>query len=929
MDIGMNTASLFLTHFWGKAQPQSGSNGPSWHPLAYHALDVAACMGAILDAWPWALERIAAQAGIDPPTAQRWLLAVAAFHDLGKFADAFQAKAPEHWRMEAEWPTGVAKPVTESFDHGAFGLLLWERVNGAGLLGLAPMSHITPHDSQGRFGLWLRAACSHHGSPAFWKDDEARRYISPTSTRAAAEFVQALSVLFALDERAVMAADTNVGEGGIAPTETWLVAGLCILADWLGSNQRWFSYQRPEDFPTLAAYWTYAQAQAARAIKDAGIAPAAPAPSLGLGDLLPGSGQQLDLSPLQRAAQDLPLNDGPTLAILEDLTGAGKTEAALLLSHRMIAAGKAQGLYWALPTQATSNMLFERLKAAYLAMFSGDGPRPSLALAHGAVDLNDAFLDIIVNHSAADTGYHGDALSATAQCTAWLADDRRKTFMAQVGVGTLDQALLGVLPRWFNTLRLAGLAGKVLVIDEVHSYDAYTTGLTEALLSFQAALGGSAILLSATLTRAIKTRLIAAFARGLGVGTPPSAVAEAFPLISRFDGTGLDESAVASARGTRRDLPVQRLVSTDAAQERLLEAARSGLCAVWIRNSVQDAIDTVDALTAAAPELAGRIALFHSRFTLADRKAIEQAAIDRFGKSSVQEQRAGHILVATQVVEQSLDLDFDVMVSDLAPFDLLIQRAGRLQRHDRHWARPEPVLYLLSPEPIANPPGDWVNAFLPRTVRVYQDPALLWASARVALDGLNLCSDNPRLLLERAYGHADAPAALQPASDQAHGKEQAKSGLANSTKLNAHDGFAHDQRETWDDEGMPGSRLNDQETRVLRLGRWDGAVLRPWIAIDDPRCKGDSRRAWRLSEVAVPAHRFRDLNAPSRAMITAIAAARSTWAKRLREATATLPIVPLRETGDGAWSCTALDGRDRAVQLVYCPMRGLRTRALT
>lgn len=286
------------------------------------------------------------------------------------------------------------------------------------------------------------------------------------------------------------------------------------------------------------------------------------------------------------AAEEAKLG-GQSLAVIEDLTGAGKTEAGLILAHRLMAGGAAEGLYWALPTMATADALYARLQESYGRLFA-DAGRASLILAHSARDLNAVFTKSIFTPEAETEPRYGDAtaqdrddgLTASAACARWLADDRRKTFLADIGIGTIDQALLGVLPAKHQALRLAALCRRVLVIDEAHSYDPYMTRLMEVLIGFQGALGGSVIVMSATLTLEVRRRLAKAFAMGAGWGAV-QIKETAFPLATLITRGQLTERSLPSSRGTRRDLPVRRLDGEAAAIETLKTAAAEGLGAVW------------------------------------------------------------------------------------------------------------------------------------------------------------------------------------------------------------------------------------------------------------------------------------------------------------------------------------------------------------
>ena len=398
-------------------------------------------------------------------------------------------------------------------------------------------------------------------------------------------------------------------------------------------------------------------------------------------------------------------------------------------------------------------------------------------LAHSSRDFNDVFKKSLTLGPLEPERRYGPpreddgdgSETASAACVRWIADDRRKTFLADVGVGTIDQAVLGVLPSKHQAMRLVGLCRRVLVIDEIHSLDAYQNSLVEALLTFHAALGGSAILMSATLTLASRQRLVAAFA--IGAGWPKRGLTERnFPLATIVDAHGAREQKIDAGRGTRRDLNIQRLPDASVAMSVLAEAAREGRAAVWIRNTVQDARDAHRDLKVLLPD--ADVGLFHARFALGDRLEIERGVLESFGKKSEVHER-NRILIATQVVEQSLDCDWDIMITDLAPIDLIIQRAGRLHRHDHRPTRPEPVLYVVAPDPTNDPGANWYEAAFPRGAFVYPHHGQLWLTMRALLDagGLQLASANPRDLIERVYAtDAAIPAGLDRPSEKAEGR---------------------------------------------------------------------------------------------------------------------------------------------------------------
>ena len=896
-----------VVHFWGKAQPLDPERGPRWHPLVHHSLDVAAVGEALLTSQPRLGDTFSTLLGLPREAVVPLLRFLLCLHDIGKFAMKFQAKVPAHYpECFGNDPAGVAT----RFDHGTGGMRLFRA---------EPERFLLPEGARER--AWpplVSAVTGHHGAPPEHPGDEGLTALRPEFGQAGIEaahaFVERARGLLGPPQELRTLTTRN------AKRASYSLAGLAVLADWIGSRQEWFPYCEPTE--DLETYWSEARKRAGRAVAEAGVVPASASRGLYYGDLL---GDRASPSPMQKWAGETALPDGPALFLIEDETGSGKTEAALMLAHRLMANGAADGLYVALPTMATANAMFDRLEAAYRHLFAPE-TEPSLALAHGARDMHSGFRDATLRGGRCEASYarghdSGDASETTASsaCAAWLADDRRRAFLADAGAGTIDQALLAVLPCRHQSLRLLGLSRRVLILDEVHAYDAYMQREMERLIEFQAGLGGSVILLSATLPACVRERLTDAFAKGLDSQADSADPSMDYPMITVCSADVTSSTKIEGRSDRARTLPVRFLASPDDALDEVREAALAGKAVLYIRNSVDDALDAHAALVARGLEPD----LFHARFALADRLEIEKRIVATFGKHSRTKCRAGRVLIATQVVEQSLDLDFDVLISDLAPIDLLIQRAGRLWRHARPERAGQPELLVVAPEPIDDADQDWFGRAFPRAKYVYRDHARLWLSARALKDTGEIESPaGLRALIESVYGDDSferLPEALHGVFFDADGRAGADRGVATMNLLDFSKGYVRDGG-AWDNDARTPTRINDDPQVTLRLARVCEGRVEPYArhaAGEEPW------RAWRLSEVNVAARRVSGEAVPSRYAFAA-RAAKAQWTRFDEDKI----LIVLEGADDGGrtmtGSATTGDGSGTEVRISYDPVRGLQ-----
>lgn len=430
-----------------------------------------------------------------------------------------------------------------------------------------------------------------------------------------------------------------------------LLAGLTSVADWIGSGRH---------FEDPAEPW---QPRIAQALDEAGFVPVRYRQDLTFHEVF-------GFAPRNAQTQLIDAVAVPGVYVLEAPMGLGKTEAALFAAYRLLQRGQACGIYFALPTQLTSNKILVRFNRFLNRVVAEDCPQRALLL-HAKAWL--------VETEMGEEGRPGGA---------WFNQSKRG-LLAPFAVGTIDQALMAAMHVKHGFVRAFGLAGKVVILDEVHTYDAYTGTLLGALVKLLCELHCTVIILSATLNQARRRQLL---------GTDLHA--DAYPLITAIGaGAPVRELPVTANSSVRVAIHIEH--DDRHAVREALDRAAQGQQVLWIENTVKDAQERFLDLASRARDLGVECGLLHSRYTLSDRQAIEARWVDQFGQPGWPQRGVrGRILVGTQVLEQSLDLDADFLVSRFAPTDMLLQRIGRLWRH-AGTPRPDAArceAWLLAPE---------------------------------------------------------------------------------------------------------------------------------------------------------------------------------------------------------------------------------------
>jgi CRISPR-associated endonuclease/helicase Cas3 len=525
------------------------------------------------------------------------------------------------------------------------------------------------------------------------------------------------------------------------------LAALVILADWIASSEPFAMLDAPDE----QAYRKLSQETAKQTVEAYGLASGDVFPAIEQYNAIWSFLNEDTLRPLQRVILSQ-CEPEAGLTIIEAPMGEGKTEAAAFYAARLCGRTNRQGIYFALPTAATSNQMYQRINTMLAAIGRGEA-----RLMHGMAWL---MAETMPNTSTAED---------RDEVNAWLRPMRR-AMLAESAVGTVDQAMMAAMPVRFGCLRLLGLTGKVLVVDEVHAYDAYMGTIIERLLMWCHALGIQVVLLSATLTLEKRRHLLKAY------GGKPDTLSMAYPLLTQVSGDRVTQHDVAGSTMRNRYRFVLRKGLGDAPEiaRIALERVREGGCLCVLLNTVREAQEAYQAMQGLARSDT-TVLLYHARFKAKKRDELEQTCMRLFGKDSTQRPMCA-ILVCTQVVEQSLDVDFDGILTAIAPIDLLLQRAGRVHRHAgrvRPAAMQQAFIEVLVP-PEGGQYGasayvyaPWLlkqtHEYLPRDIQVPED--IRQAVETVYQTPEDIPDDWARMMFEEQGKNAQAKGNMLPEPD--------------------------------------------------------------------------------------------------------------------------------------------------------------------
>lgn len=717
----MTDSSSQLPLFWAKTDRKTGDPLRSVQEHSFHAGCVARCLCNVWGAFGQKLLPVGAAT-------------LTAAHDIGKLTIGFQLKS-QIWSVPDAWCETIrAQNAVDS---------------------IGAHASMSERDLKRRLGIassFARAVGAHHG----W-------FASALSSQVELMKEQFLPLRDSLMEQLIQ-------EFGPLPKERCgsdallaVFAGFVVLADWIASDEDFFPLGRKDQFgtPFTDAAKEDAEQRACDAVTSLQLATPRLKPSLPFDAYNPFMPSELQKAALKHIT-------GPGLYIVEAAMGKGKTEAALAAAYQVISSGQARGFYFALPTQLTSNEIHRRTRDIFGRVVEDTALLP---LSHSASWLTRVE-SLAIHPADADDEESQDHVRAAR---AWLTS--RKSLLSPFGVGTIDQALMGALPVKFAHLRMLGLAGKVVIFDEVHSYDAYTGTVLRELIKQLMELHCTVIILSATLTHQLRLSLLSA-ATDVPQAESESEDWKGYPLLSvarpgepaqpiPIEPEKDDERRTVQVRHLTLDeptLPAELLAEIE-------DKVSAGFCVLIIRNTVplaQATYKQMKTLLRQSDE-AEQVGLLHSRFPFYQRfghpdrpneTGREAQWVARLGKNR-KIRPNGCVVVSTQVCEMSVDIDADWLISDLCPTDQLLQRIGRLHRHKEPrctgGAQAEVVILHPAPPQASEPTAkDWQNSLKPHGI-LYAPYVLLRTQAVWQKQSIIVLPTAIRPLLKTTYSQPEQP----------------------------------------------------------------------------------------------------------------------------------------------------------------------------
>ncbi len=681
---------------WAKKEESGGEM--KWLPLLQHLEDTSRVCGFLWNHWLCEGQRRIISGGNSEEAGKQVMMFLGAIHDLGKATPVFQIKSSNFRRSDLDFELlermelAGAKGISDL--RLASGKESPHSIAGEALLDKFEERFTNPKDISSIVG-------GHHGRPSNWETIDKQLLAYKINYFQTEKDNDLLRILWEGAQRDILTWAlgrteflTASGIPALSIPAQVQVLGLLTMADWIASNTDYFPLVDIFSEEKINSQTRFEEG-ILKWFKTSGWSPDVSANSALAFEhrfgFLPREVQKIFVDTISNCKQ-------PGLFILEAPMGLGKTEAALMGAEELAAMTGRMGIFFGLPTQATSNGVFPRIESWWKSIYQDSGNQSGLRLVHGKANLNTEYVKLTsASHIDDDSGAYEAFVT-----NQWFSG-KKKAILDDLVIGTVDQFLMVALKQKHLALRQLAFAKKVVIIDEVHAYDAYMSQYLQMALTWMASYRVPVILLSATLSAESRLALIRAYLMGMDVKTRKMLIdgvpfeeylsSDAYPLISYTDGEKVRQVRdFPSASG--KEIIIQRIEDGQLAELIDHVFLDGGIIGIIV-NTVKRAQELAMQLAVQYGE--DRVELLHSSFLATERARKEADLMQMLGKGEACKRPQRKIVVGTQVIEQSLDIDFDVMISELAPVDLLIQRLGRLHRHER--VRPKgceiPRLYLL------------------------------------------------------------------------------------------------------------------------------------------------------------------------------------------------------------------------------------------
>ena len=741
-----------LNLIWAKSDA-----GGCWHSLPGHLADTMAVAELIWDQFmaPGFKQRISQYCG---GQGREVYLLIAGWHDVGKATPVFEAKRKD---LAAD----LLKQGNLS-DFSGYGQddLRWHHTHAGRAILEDYLNTTCPQMNWSWLPIIIEG---HHG---YFKSKKNRRGRGGDEWKA----LQRRLCEWVEEQVGIRLADIN---SETPPRSVQLeLAGFVVMADWIASSE-FFPGLGKQPASLLIARERARKAWDALGLRGGWVLP--PGKDVSFAERF-----GMEPRPFQAAVMEMANSmERPGLLLVEAPMGEGKTETALAAVEILSRRFGCDGFAFAMPTQGTTDAMYERCSKWAKSV----DPSFPVSLLHGKAMLNDEWREKLeaARQSATITGVYGeedefglrDDYGSSGLATGWTSKGqapsdwllgRHRTLLSPGIVMTVDQLLFAGTRTKFVMLRHAGLAGKVVIIDEVHSYDIYMESFLDEVLTWLGQADVPVILMSATLPPEQRDRLVKAYSGG----RPEMPAVTGYPMI--LSTSFVDGQVQCGTTPTwRRDLDVEVEILGDSGKDvhlvadRILKDMKDGGCALAIMNTVGRAQELARDLRDAEQE----VLLIHGRLTSAERADRTQRAIALLGKDKTRQtgRPRSLVVVATQIAEQSFDVDADILYTDLAPMDLLLQRVGRLHRHDRP-ADDRPEGMRISRVVVLGVSMNEMGCSYPASFgkHIYDPWALIRSAAALEQASTwRIPSDVPRLV-EEAYSQAyeGMPSAWRPEEEK-------------------------------------------------------------------------------------------------------------------------------------------------------------------